>query len=186
MRHVDPAIGVGRREARVAEQPPPDEVVGLAVGEQQAVGGLVHQRGELGVGAAHQHEPDRPRPRSEADRRPQHERGLRVEPDDTQRVADRGDPPQLGAEVGVRATVGPDALGVAAGSQQLAGNTMPPSRRDPITGSSIMPLASSLASVNRPHHSSDATAASRRSSFHDRNRSCRAPLGPTPSPVPSG
>ena len=56
VRHVAAPVEVGRRERRVAEQPAPDPVVGRAVAEQQAVGGLVHQRGELRVRPTHEQE----------------------------------------------------------------------------------------------------------------------------------
>ena len=56
VRHVDAPVGVGRRERRVAEEPPADEVVGAAVGEQQPVRGLVHQRRELRLRAPHEQE----------------------------------------------------------------------------------------------------------------------------------
>ena len=63
VRHVAAPVRVDRRERREAEQPAADEVVDLAVAEQQPVRGLVHQRRELRVGAAHEEErgdPDEP------------------------------------------------------------------------------------------------------------------------------
>ena len=144
VRHVDPAVGVGRGEARVAEQPPPDEVVGLAVGEQQAVGGLVHQRGELGVGAAHQHEPDRPRPRSEADRRPQRRaRSGRRARRHCSALRDDGIRRSSARKSACGRPSGRTRSVSRPGASSSRGNTMPPSRRDPITRSSIMPLPSS-------------------------------------------
>ena len=54
--HVHPAVRIGRGELGEAEQPATDEIVGAPVREQQAVRGLVHQRGELGVRPTHEQE----------------------------------------------------------------------------------------------------------------------------------
>ena len=69
VRHVPAPVEVDRRERREAEQPAADPVVDLAVAEQQPVRGLVHERRELRVGAAHEQERGDP-----------HERGCRATP----------------------------------------------------------------------------------------------------------
>ena len=60
MRHMSAAIAIDRRESHVANQPAPHPVVELAVPEQHAVRGFVHQRGKLRVGAAHEDNGEQP------------------------------------------------------------------------------------------------------------------------------
>ena len=107
VRHVHSAIGFGRREARIAEQPPSDDVVELAVGEQAGDGRprALTNTDSACVRPINTKPIARPGPWAEAEHQPQHEGRVHVEADDADRVADRGDATQFGTELRLWATV---------------------------------------------------------------------------------
>ena len=107
--HVAAPVGIRPGEGDVAEQPATGPVVGGAVTEQQAMSGLVHQRRELGVSAAEQHEHRQPGERMTDPCRGDDEAdGLDPQPGDAERVAKRGDVAELLAQLRIGAAVGPD------------------------------------------------------------------------------
>ena len=56
MSHMYSTIRIRWNEGGVPQQPTAYNVVHTTVGEQQPMGGLVHQRGELGVCPSHQND----------------------------------------------------------------------------------------------------------------------------------
>ena len=125
VRHVPAPVEVDRRERREAEQPASDPVVPLAVAEQQPVRGLVHQRRELRVGAAHEQEHDDPHDEVVAHTASHDDPDrLHAHRHDRQRVAEVRDAAQLLAERGRGPGVGLEPVGGAELLEQAGSGTI--------------------------------------------------------------